>query len=82
MYPNNDRLVNYQKYKYKIRFDSKKYVTVLLHHRQELDHHLGRGSDEDLALSASFSIAHALQSVIENTDAHHRFLLRKRGNKK
>lgn len=50
---------------------------MLLHHRQKFDNHLGGGSDEDLALSTSLCIAHALQSIVENTDAHHRYFVHK-----
>lgn len=37
---------------------------MLLHDAQELDHHLGRGADEDLALTPALGVHDANQGVI------------------
>lgn len=46
-------------------------VAVLHHHRKELDDDLRVGSDEDLTLSAFFSIVDALQGIGENRNSNH-----------
>ena len=47
-------------------------VTVLLHHLQELHHHLGRGADQHLALATTLRARNGAERVREN--AHHRHL--------
>lgn len=46
-------------------------LTVLLHHRQELDDDLRGGLDQHLPLAPLLCVEHALQSIVEHADSHH-----------
>ena len=46
-------------------------VAMLLHGREELDGHLGRGSYQDLSLATSLCIVDGLEGVVKNADANH-----------
>lgn len=46
-------------------------VAVLLHHGQELDDDLGRGSDQDLSLAGLLGVGDGLESVSENGGSSH-----------
>jgi len=46
-------------------------LTVLHHHRQELDGDLGCRPDHHLPLATLLSIANAVQAIVEDADAHH-----------
>jgi hypothetical protein len=44
---------------------------VLLHDRQELDNDLGRGSDEDLALSGLLGVVDGVKRIVEDGSLDH-----------
>lgn len=46
-------------------------LTMLHHDSQELDDHLGAGSQQYLSLSAFLGIVYGLQGVAENVHTHH-----------
>lgn len=46
-------------------------LTVLHHDSQELDDHLGTGSQQHLPLSTLLGIVDGLQGVTENVHTHH-----------
>merc|ERR1719276_825157 len=46
-------------------------VAVLLHDLQELNHDLGDGAKENLALSALLGVGHALKAVGKHRHLHH-----------
>lgn len=46
-------------------------ISVLLHHLQELNHHLGCRADENLALSALLGVTNGLKAVSQGGHAGH-----------
>jgi hypothetical protein len=46
-------------------------LTVLLHDSEELDGHLGSGTDQSLSLTSPFSICECVKGIVESTDANH-----------
>lgn len=46
-------------------------VTMTLHDGQELNNHLGGGTDENLALTALLGVVDALKAIVEDRDADH-----------
>lgn len=46
-------------------------VAVLHHDRQELDDHLGAGTQQDLSLAALLSVVNALEGIGQNVHSHH-----------
>ena len=49
----------------------KKQLTVLHHHLQELDNHLGGWSDQHLSLAPLLCVVHCLKGIVQDADAHH-----------
>ena len=50
-------------------------VAMLLHDLEELDDHLGGGTDEDLALATLLGVVDALEGVVQHADADHDIVL-------
>jgi len=46
-------------------------VTILLHHLQELDHHLRGRSDQDLSLSALLSVGNSFKAISQHRHFRH-----------
>ena len=46
-------------------------LTVLLHHAEELDDHLGGRSEEDLSLTSLLGVDDGLKAVSQNTHENH-----------
>ena len=44
---------------------------MLLHHQKELNNHFRGWPNHDLTFSPFFSIVHALESIVQDTDPHH-----------